>query len=53
MPFTKVINCGVTLVGSMGKLYLFDLGDLEEHALVKKNDLIDSHCQRLAARIQE
>lgn len=36
-----------------GKLYLFDLGDLEEHELVKKNDLIDSHCKRLAARIEE
>ena len=36
-----------------GKLYLFDLGDLEEHSLVKKDDLIDSHCKRLAARIEE
>mmetsp|Transcript_13819 Transcript_13819/g.26021 ORF Transcript_13819/g.26021 Transcript_13819/m.26021 type:complete len:595 (-) Transcript_13819:292-2076(-) len=36
-----------------GKLYLFDLGDLEDHELVKKNDLIDSHCKRLAARIEE
>lgn len=38
------------------KLYLFDLGVLEERALVKKNgliDLINSHCERLKARIKE
>jgi hypothetical protein len=34
-----------------GKLYMFDLGNLEQHELNKSHDLIHLHCETLRARI--
>jgi hypothetical protein len=36
-----------------GKLYMFDLGNLEQHELKKSHDLIQLHCETLRARMEE
>jgi len=36
-----------------GKLYMFDLGNLEQQELKKSQELIDLHCEMLRARMEE